>query len=257
MTALHLSLNAPDLAAAVERYRTMFGVEPAKLEPDYAKFEIDGLVLSLVPQSFSGVPLRFGVGDTAPRPVVPNGVTVEAPKTVEWEHFIASPWPSDLPMILDAIRLIGTFNGGSGNEDRVLPEVFRALKPGGTLMIHGLMGDRALPSMPGLPGPAAVVRSVPVPADLLQSLTNAGFADVRIAAYPPPWMVWEGVPLREVKLAARKPLEPQGECVAVYRGPFAWVTLDGLAFRRCEPVRIDGPMRSRLPAESFDFAELP
>lgn len=47
----HLSLNVSDLGKSVEFYRALFGVEPAKLRPDYAKFETDTppLVLSLEP----------------------------------------------------------------------------------------------------------------------------------------------------------------------------------------------------------------
>jgi catechol 2,3-dioxygenase-like lactoylglutathione lyase family enzyme len=47
----HLSLNVSDLGKAVAFYRTLLGVEPAKLRADYAKFEPDDppLVLSLEP----------------------------------------------------------------------------------------------------------------------------------------------------------------------------------------------------------------
>jgi catechol 2,3-dioxygenase-like lactoylglutathione lyase family enzyme len=47
----HLSLNVSDLARAVAFYRVLFGLEPAKLRADYAKFEPDEppLVLSLEP----------------------------------------------------------------------------------------------------------------------------------------------------------------------------------------------------------------
>ena len=36
----HLSLDVPDLDASVAFYRELFGVEPAKLRPGYAKFEL-------------------------------------------------------------------------------------------------------------------------------------------------------------------------------------------------------------------------
>jgi len=47
----HLSLNVADLNRSVAFFRTLFGTEPAKLRPDYAKFEPDSppLVLSLEP----------------------------------------------------------------------------------------------------------------------------------------------------------------------------------------------------------------
>src|SRR4051812_13460871 len=47
----HLSLNVSDLGSSVAFYRVLFGMEPAKLRGDYAKFEPDEppLVLSLEP----------------------------------------------------------------------------------------------------------------------------------------------------------------------------------------------------------------
>src|SRR4051794_35324071 len=52
----HLSMNVSDLGRSVAFYRTLFGVEPAKLRGDYAKFELDDppLVLSLEPHAASG-----------------------------------------------------------------------------------------------------------------------------------------------------------------------------------------------------------
>ncbi len=47
----HLSLNVAQLERSVAFYRILFGREPAKCRPDYAKFELDDppLVLSLEP----------------------------------------------------------------------------------------------------------------------------------------------------------------------------------------------------------------
>src|SRR5579871_2032423 len=47
----HLSLNVSSLERSVAFYRILFGREPAKCRPDYAKFELDDppLVLSLEP----------------------------------------------------------------------------------------------------------------------------------------------------------------------------------------------------------------
>lgn len=51
LVRFHISLNVSDLTKSVAFYRALFGVEPAKLRPDYAKFEPDSppLVLSLEP----------------------------------------------------------------------------------------------------------------------------------------------------------------------------------------------------------------
>ena len=40
MNTFHLSLDVPDLDAAVAFYRELFGVPPAKEKPGYAKFEL-------------------------------------------------------------------------------------------------------------------------------------------------------------------------------------------------------------------------
>jgi catechol 2,3-dioxygenase-like lactoylglutathione lyase family enzyme len=40
MNTFHLSLDVPDLERTVAFYRELFGVEPAKRKPGYAKFEL-------------------------------------------------------------------------------------------------------------------------------------------------------------------------------------------------------------------------
>lgn len=40
MSTFHLSLDVPDLERAVNFYRELLGVEPAKRKPGYAKFEL-------------------------------------------------------------------------------------------------------------------------------------------------------------------------------------------------------------------------
>ena len=48
MARLQLSLNVSDLDAAVDFYRRLFGVEPAKLRPGYANFAVADPPLKLV-----------------------------------------------------------------------------------------------------------------------------------------------------------------------------------------------------------------
>jgi catechol 2,3-dioxygenase-like lactoylglutathione lyase family enzyme len=57
MNTFHLSLNVPDLEQAVAFYRELFGVEPAKEKPDYAKFELTDppVALALQQSSRSGL----------------------------------------------------------------------------------------------------------------------------------------------------------------------------------------------------------
>ncbi|MBS0264570.1 MAG: hypothetical protein JSS02_21730, partial [Planctomycetes bacterium] len=37
----HLSLNVADLAQSAQFFQALFGIEPAKLRTDYAKFELN------------------------------------------------------------------------------------------------------------------------------------------------------------------------------------------------------------------------
>ena len=39
-TRLHVAIAVRDIARALPFYRTLFGQEPTKLRPDYAKFEV-------------------------------------------------------------------------------------------------------------------------------------------------------------------------------------------------------------------------
>jgi catechol 2,3-dioxygenase-like lactoylglutathione lyase family enzyme len=49
----HLSLNVSSLEQSIEFYRVLFGIEPAKQHPDYAKFELEDppVVFSLAPRA--------------------------------------------------------------------------------------------------------------------------------------------------------------------------------------------------------------
>lgn len=60
-TSFHVSLNVADLSRAIEFYRSLFGIEPAKSRSDYAKFELAGppLALALNPASPAGGPQRL------------------------------------------------------------------------------------------------------------------------------------------------------------------------------------------------------
>jgi len=68
----HVALYVDDVAAAVERYRSILGIEPAKVRHDYAKFEISDppVILSLnrggTPGTLSHLGVRYpGSGEVA------------------------------------------------------------------------------------------------------------------------------------------------------------------------------------------------
>ncbi|HLB04014.1 MAG TPA: VOC family protein, partial [Gaiellaceae bacterium] len=64
VNTFHLSLDVPDLDAAVDFYRELFGVEPAKRKPGYAKFELSdppvALGLQEGPRALSHLGIRVG-----------------------------------------------------------------------------------------------------------------------------------------------------------------------------------------------------
>jgi catechol 2,3-dioxygenase-like lactoylglutathione lyase family enzyme len=68
----HVALYVEDIQAAVERYRVLLGIEPAKVRHDYAKFEISDppVILSLnkggTPGKLSHLGIRYpGGGEVA------------------------------------------------------------------------------------------------------------------------------------------------------------------------------------------------
>ncbi len=66
-TRTHIALASADLAASVDFYTRLFGVEPVKRRHDYAKFELDDPGLLLALNAFDGEtgqrtgPAHFGI----------------------------------------------------------------------------------------------------------------------------------------------------------------------------------------------------
>src|SRR5712691_12020443 len=68
----HVALNVTDLPRAIDQYRKILGIEPAKVKPDYAKFELADppVILSLnlggEPGTVSHLGIRYpGTGEVA------------------------------------------------------------------------------------------------------------------------------------------------------------------------------------------------
>ena len=59
----HVALAVKDLPVAIEHYKKILGIEPAKVRPDYAKFEIADppVILSLNPGSEPGTVMHLGI----------------------------------------------------------------------------------------------------------------------------------------------------------------------------------------------------
>ncbi len=166
---------------------------------------------------------------------------------VGWEHRILLPCPESIPHkdgSVDFIRLEGTFNADLTLQERtrLLAEVRRVLKPGGAVSVHGLAANRVLPKCPVLQGVAALVRRVPHETEPLDELRAAGLIDHHIEKLPAKAVFqWDGIELREFKLAAWAPYanDSETECV-LYRGPFARLTTDGgHTFLRGVPQSVD------------------
>jgi catechol 2,3-dioxygenase-like lactoylglutathione lyase family enzyme len=299
-TRFHVGLHTSDLRRAVEFYRVLFGVGPAKHYDDYAKFELETppLVLALYPSpreaggALNHVGLRLpdsamlvevqkrleehGIATqrqegveccyarqtkfwvTDPDRVLWEVYTLHedidhsgfddppvspdvAPRAV-WEHRLTDPFPERIPHpdgSIDEVRLEGSFNASNpARTEGLLAEAFRALRPGGSIAVHGLVGDRPFPGEPKLPGLASMVKHVPAEAEPLDALRRAGFAglfyeklgDIHCFSV-------SGVELREMRLTGWKPASGCERVAVVYKGPFEQVKdEDGNSYRRGEAV---------------------
>ncbi len=59
----HVALSVKDLPTAIEHYKKILGIEPAKVRADYAKFEIvdPPVILSLNPSGEPGTVMHLGI----------------------------------------------------------------------------------------------------------------------------------------------------------------------------------------------------
>lgn len=163
----------------------------------------------------------------------PNRKTVIVdPKT--WLHRLTDALPEKIPASsgeLDEVRFEGTFNIPltPSQKQSLLAEANRVLKPGGKVLIHGLIGDRRFDGDPKLPGLASMVKYIPAEDDLTRDLQAAGFEDLFYEKLGDVNCIGlEGIDLRSGLISARRP--PHGETGAtrkvLYRGPLDSVTDD-------------------------------
>ena len=173
-------------------------------------------------------------------------VSAQAPRA--WEHHLREPLPSRVPHddnSLHEVRLEGSINAQCDVAIRagLFAESLRVLRPGAPIYIHGLAGDRESRSAPALPGPAAAVQYVPATSSVVDELARAGFADIQIEKLSETaYFVVDGVPMREVRVVARKPGHRPKVAAhqAVYLGPMAHVEDDfGNVFRRGVPTPLN------------------
>ncbi|MEQ8855947.1 ArsI/CadI family heavy metal resistance metalloenzyme [Gimesia sp.] len=210
-----------------------------------------------VPEAVRGETKANAAGPTSKAIVCSTGRDQNAQQ--KWAHRLGQPLeiPADLtPESLDDVALQGSFNA-EGTADEVRPflkQVANCLKPGGTLNLHCLTGDRRVTEALNLAGPASVVKQVPVLESLLADLEAAGFERISLTTYrrQPCFTVGEAE-LRETRLQVRKP-EPVSESQVnvVYLGPFAELSLDqGLTLKRGRQTMLPANVYQQLQASSL------
>jgi catechol 2,3-dioxygenase-like lactoylglutathione lyase family enzyme len=178
-----------------------------------------------------------------------SGKAEEMKEEDRWEHHLINPVPERIPHednSLDRVLLKGTANlrPELARLPGILREAFRALRPGGEIVMHGLGSDKPVNQpLPLLPGPASSVQFVPTEHGQMQAMLDAGFVQVCFEKLSQKPYFWVGTAeLREVLLAGRKPgFRPRkAEHQAIYLGPLAEVRDDfGNHFRRGERVALN------------------
>jgi hypothetical protein len=178
-----------------------------------------------------------GAGETAPR------------THIVWTHYLVQPIPARIEHdenSVDEVVLEGSANlaAAAAQLPALLADAFRVLRPGGEVRIHGLSGDAPLTeSLPTLPGPAAMVESVPTHRDFVKYLADAGFIQLHLDILSPKaHFTVGGVGLREILISGHKSGHRNESLAhtAIYLGPLAQVTDDfGHTFRRGEPVPLN------------------
>ena len=126
---------------------------------------------------------------------------------VVWEHKLGSPIPSRIDVSdqsQDEVRLRGSFNVPLTTEEQnnLLSEATRILKPNGRLLIRILSGDQAH-SDPKLTGSGAPIRFVPAKDDIVSLIAHSKLSGIRLLKYDdPPCFVHDGVTMRETHIEA-------------------------------------------------------
>jgi catechol 2,3-dioxygenase-like lactoylglutathione lyase family enzyme len=181
-----------------------------------------------------------GFGGKMAAPIEP-----ECAPTNVWEHKLGDPPPESARFAdgsMDEVRLSGTFNGAltATEQQTILAEARRVVRPGGKVLVQGLVSAEPFRGTPTLPGLASKVRSVPVEHEPLDALRLAGFTDLYFEQNGDiKCFKIEGVEFRKLQLVGRRPADAAPAHTVLYKGPMKQVTGDdGTVFRRGEAVMV-------------------
>ena len=192
---------------------------------------------------------------------------VSTPRSI-WEHHLKEPVPNRLSFLensLDEVRLEGTFNALLPEEtmQQLLTEAGRVLKEGGRIVVHALVGDRAFPGTPQLPGMASMVERVPLETEPSELLRQSGFVDIHFEKLGDIHCFQvNGVELRELRLTAIKSgHRHEGLVTVIYKGPYSEIELDdGLVLKRGETISILKSVADRIrsgpAADAFGLVQV-
>ena len=136
-----------------------------------------------------------------------------APAPRVWEHHLREPIPGANP----ARRQLAARSPARGLDQRgarapsIRADLFARVRCGRCARARrstctGSPATARAARRSALPGPAAAVQHVPAASDVVEELARAGFADIPIEKLSETaYFVVDGVPMRELRIAARKP----------------------------------------------------
>lgn len=182
-----------------------------------------------------------------------------------WVHSLNDPFPDRLPFAdgsLEEVRLEGTMNDARAEEnlERWVKEACRVVKPGGRVMLRGMVSDATFPGKPDFPGVAGKVKRVPREDEPEAAMLRAGLTGLQIDRLKeidclkvPGVGLWSKVVWGWLPVRVKQPTR-----TVRYDGPFERLTADdGTVFLKGKAVTVSEELAERLRtpmlADQFTF----